>query len=133
MDEAKIQEELDQEQELSEHEKMMQMEARVAVARKLARELRWLAPGKSTVTHPDYGKVVVPHYSNLAAFDNAAEYWGVKADSDFFAKARCMAWEPGDGRVVRPREFCGRTEKKRSLDPPKPREQGDEEVSQGAP
>lgn len=37
---------------------------------------RWNVPGKSRVTHPDHGSVVVPHASNLSAVMNAAEVWG---------------------------------------------------------
>ena len=37
---------------------------------------RWNVPGKSKVTHPEHGSVVVPHTSNLAAVMNAAEVWG---------------------------------------------------------
>ena len=41
-----------------------------------ARIHRWNVPGKSRVTHPAHGSVVVPHVSNLAAVMNAAEVWG---------------------------------------------------------
>ena len=41
-----------------------------------ARELRWSAKGRARVVHPKYGSIVVPHHSNLAAIQNAAEYWG---------------------------------------------------------
>ena len=41
-----------------------------------ARIHRWNVPGKSRVTHPAHGSVVVPHMSNLAAVMNAAEVWG---------------------------------------------------------
>lgn len=45
-------------------------------AEKRNRIQRWNAPGKSRVTHPDHGSVVVPHASNLAAVLCAAELWG---------------------------------------------------------
>ena len=37
-----------------------------------ARARRWLAKGKARVEHPKYGSVIVPHSSNLAAINNAA-------------------------------------------------------------
>jgi hypothetical protein len=84
-------------------------EARERIARIRARQRRWMAPGKSTVIHPRYGKVVVPHSSNLAAFDNAAEFWHVPREERmaFLHEARCVEWRPGDGPVRRPKEFCG--------------------------
>lgn len=45
-------------------------------AEERARFHRWNVPGKSRVTHPDHGSVVVPHISNLAAIMNAVEVWG---------------------------------------------------------
>lgn len=45
-------------------------------ARERARALRWAATSASRVEHPRFGTVVVPHLSNLAALENAAEYWG---------------------------------------------------------
>lgn len=51
-----------------------QPERRSAAER--ARIHRWNVPGKSRVTHPAHGSVVVPHTSNLAAVMNAAEVWG---------------------------------------------------------
>lgn len=44
-------------------------------AEERARIYRWGAPGKSRVTHPSHGSVVVPHISKLAAIMNAAEVW----------------------------------------------------------
>lgn len=41
-----------------------------------SRRGRWQATGKAKVVHPNYGAVVVPHYSNLAAILNAAAVWG---------------------------------------------------------
>ena len=51
-------------------------------AEERARFHRWNVPGKSRVTHPDHGSVVVPHISNLAAIMNAAEVWGVRLGED---------------------------------------------------
>ena len=82
-------------------------EEQYRMALKRARERRWTAPGKSTVRHPKYGKVVVPHLSNLAALDNAAEYWGCDV-SEITRDATVMRYERGDGPLVRPKEFCGR-------------------------
>lgn len=45
-------------------------------AEERARIHRWRVPGRSRVTHPAHGSVVVPHCSNLAAILNAAEVWG---------------------------------------------------------
>lgn len=88
--------------------KMMEPdEAQYNLALKRARERRWTASGKSTVRHPKYGKVVVPHSSNLAALDNAAEYWGCDA-SEITRDATVVRYERGDGPLVRPKEFCGR-------------------------
>ena len=69
-----------------------------------ARENRWRAPGKSRVEHPKYGSVVVPHSSNLAALENAAEYWGCDL-MEIISTARVWACDQSL-RVVRPREFC---------------------------
>ena len=74
---------------------------------KAARARRWLAPGKSRVTHPLYGAVIVPHCSNLAAIENAAEYWHCDL-MEIIHDASVWAVAPEDGPVVRPREFCGR-------------------------
>ena len=64
---------------------------------------RWNAPGRSRVVHPKYGSVVVPHSSNLTALLNAAEYWG--CDWLEIRDAEVLATKPGDGPVVKPREF----------------------------
>lgn len=82
-------------------------EAQYKLALKRARERRWTAPGKSTVSHPKYGKVVVSHASKLAALENAAEYWGCDL-SEIKRKATVMQYQRGDGPLVRPKEFCGR-------------------------
>lgn len=50
----------------------------LADAEKRAREHRWNVPGRSRVSHPAHGTVVVPHSSNLAAIMNAAEVWRVE-------------------------------------------------------
>ena len=47
-----------------------------AAAEERNRAERWNAPGRSKVTHPKYGTIVVPHRSNLSAIINAAEVWG---------------------------------------------------------
>ena len=57
-----------------------QQEGKSAAER--ARIHRWNVPGKSRVTHPAHGSVVVPHVSNLAAVMNAAEVWGVRLGED---------------------------------------------------
>lgn len=80
-------------------------DARYQAALRMARERRWSAEWKSTVTHPKYGKVVVPHISNLAACENAAEYWGVPV-LEITKDAEVMAYKRGDGPLVRPKEFC---------------------------
>ena len=84
---------------------MTEEDARFCEALKRARERRWSAPWKSTVTHPKYGKVVVPHISPLGACDNAAEYWGVSV-WEITDEAEVMAYKRGDGPLVRPKEFC---------------------------
>lgn len=71
---------------------------------KRARETRWNAPGRSKVTHPQYGSVVVPHSSNLCALMNAAEYWG--CDWMDIRDAEVWAAGTGDGPLVKPKEFC---------------------------
>ena len=68
-----------------------------------SREERWNAPGRSRVAHQKYGSVVVPHSSNLTALLNAAEYWG--CDWLEIRDAEVLATKPGDGPVVKPREF----------------------------
>ena len=73
---------------------------------KQARIRRWTAPGRSRVVHPKHGSVIVPHSSNLAAIENAAEYW--KVDIMTIMDAKVWAVEPGEGPVVVPKEFCGR-------------------------
>ena len=50
----------------------------LASAAERAREHRWNVPGRSRVTHPDHGTIVVPHSSNLAAIMNAAEVWAAE-------------------------------------------------------
>ena len=71
-----------------------------------SREERWNDPGRSRVVHPKYGSVVVPHSSNLTALLNAAEYWG--CDWLEIRDAEVLATKPGDGPVVKPREFIGK-------------------------
>lgn len=74
-------------------------------ANERARRGRWEATGRSCVVHPKYGAVVVPHASNLAAIMNAAEYWGCPWAEITGAEVRAV--KPGDGPLVKPREFCG--------------------------
>lgn len=74
-------------------------------AKERARRYRWNAPGRARVSHPKCGAVVVPHSSNLAAILNAAEYWCCDWSEITDAKVRVV--EPGDGPLVKPREFCG--------------------------
>lgn len=73
-------------------------------AKAMARERRWTAQGKSRVEHPKYGSVVVPHTSNLAAIENAAEYWGCDL-MEIISTAECWACDQSLP-VVRPKEFC---------------------------
>lgn len=47
-----------------------------ATPAEISRQYRWRAPSKAKVVHPNYGAVVVPHRSNLAAILNAAAVWG---------------------------------------------------------
>lgn len=82
------------------------MDEREALRRRAeerTRAERWNAPGRSRVVHQKYGAVVVPHSSNLAAVMNAAEYWG--CDWSTITDAKVWLTEPGDGPVVKPREF----------------------------
>lgn len=71
---------------------------------KRARETRWNAKGRARVVHPKYGAVVVPHSSNFTALLNAAEYWG--CDWTEIRDAEVWAAAPGDGKMVKPKEFC---------------------------
>lgn len=73
-------------------------------AKEMARERRWTAPGKSRVEHPKYGSVIVPHCSNLAAIENAAEFWGCDL-MEIISTAECWACDQSLP-VVRPKEFC---------------------------
>lgn len=73
-------------------------------AKALARERRWTATGKSRVEHPKYGSVVVPHSSNLAAIENAAEYWRCDL-MEIISTAKVWACDQYL-QVVRPKEFC---------------------------
>ena len=75
-------------------------------AERKARRQRWLARGKARVTHPRYGNVVVPHLSNLAAVENAAEFWKCEL-GDIIADAQVVWVEPGTP-ARRPKEFYGR-------------------------
>lgn len=72
----------------------------LAAAKKRERERRWSAPGRSRVIHHTYGTVVVPHASNLAAIQNAAEVW--RCDWVEITDAQVWAAEPGDVPVKMP-------------------------------
>jgi hypothetical protein len=58
-----------------------------------SRRERWRAKGRSRVTHPAHGSVVVPHGSNFAALLNAADVWG--CDWLEIRGAEVWAAEPG--------------------------------------
>lgn len=58
------------------------------------RRERWSAKGRSRVTHPSHGSVVVPHGSNFAALLNAADVWG--CDWLEIRGAKVWAAEPGE-------------------------------------
>ena len=81
--------------------------SRSSASKAMARARRWTAPGKARVEHPKYGSVIVPHYSNLAAIENAAEFWGCDL-MEIISTARVWAVEPDEGPVRRPKEFCKR-------------------------
>lgn len=73
------------------------------------REQRWSAPCSARVEHPKYGRVVVPHYSNLAAVLNAAEYW----NCNWVEVINAEVWlaKPEDGpAVAMPEQFVERQE-----------------------
>lgn len=69
-----------------------------------ARQRRWVAKTRSKVEHPQYGSVIVPHLSKLAAIENAAEFW--KCDPlDIIADAKVSWVSEDEGPVRRPKEF----------------------------
>lgn len=72
----------------------------LAAAEERQRESRWSAKGISRVIHPDYGMVVVPHFSNLAAVMCAAEVW--RCDWAKITDAKVWRAEPGDVAVKMP-------------------------------
>lgn len=72
----------------------------LADAERRTRECRWNAPARARVIHPVYGTVVVPHCSNLAAIQNAAEVW--RCDWTEISDAQVWAAEPGDVPVKIP-------------------------------
>lgn len=78
-------------------------------AQKRERVRRWTAPGKCTVTHPKYGTVCVPHASNFAAIENAAEFWHTTPLN--IIDASVMAYQDGDGPVRIPSEFSNKNRK----------------------
>lgn len=68
-----------------------------------ARFHRWNAPGKSRVTHPAHGSVVVPHTSNLAAIMNAAEVW--RCDWVTILDAKVWAVDPSEPAAEMPLHY----------------------------
>lgn len=72
----------------------------LADAERRTRECRWNALARARVVHPVYGVVVVPHCSNLAAIQNAAEVW--RCDWLEIRDAQVWAAEPGDAPVKMP-------------------------------
>ena len=62
-------------------ERERQQRRQQQAARRRNKEMRWNTANRATVTHPKYGSIVVPHRSNLAAIECAAEKWG------------CMPWD----------------------------------------
>lgn len=72
----------------------------LADAERRMREYRWSAPARARVIHPAYGVVVVPHCSNLAAIQNAAEVW--RCEWTEITDAQVWAAEPGDVPVKMP-------------------------------
>lgn len=69
-------------------------------AEERARFHRWNAQGKSRVTHPAHGSVVVPHVSNLAAIMNAAEVW--RCDWAEIMDAKVWAADPSEPAAEMP-------------------------------
>ena len=57
--------------------KMKVSKDRAREAEKRARIYMWSSGYKVRVVHPKFGEIVVPHRSNLAAIQCAAEVWGV--------------------------------------------------------
>lgn len=78
-----------------------QQEGKSAAER--ARIHRWNVPGKSRVTHPAHGSVVVPHVSNLAAVINAAEVWG--CDWAEITDAEVWAVDPSEPAAEMPPQY----------------------------
>ena len=76
----------------------------IEAAERRARELRWMAPGRSRVTHPELGSVIVPHCSNVAAVENAAEFWGVNW-LEITAQTKVELCRQDEGPLIVPREF----------------------------
>lgn len=72
----------------------------LADAERQTREYRWSDLARARVIHPAYGVVVVPHCSNLAAIQNAAEVW--RCDWLEIRDAQVWAAEPGDVPVKMP-------------------------------
>ena len=69
-----------------------------------SRAERWTAHGKSRVTHPRYGSVVVPHRSKLTAIENAAEFW--RCDVTEIISTATVEWVDPKTPVRKPKEFC---------------------------
>ena len=85
----------------------MDIDARYEIAKRRAREMRWLETGKARVSHPKHGSIIVPHGSKIMALENAAELWGCDL-LEIIKEAEVWAVEPDAGPAVRPREFRSR-------------------------
>lgn len=100
----KTPEELAAEEAAKEAKRLEELRIAAEEAEKRSRVNRWTASGKSRVTHPRYGSVIVPHLSKLAAIENAAEFW--KCDTLDIIQDASVDWVPADdGPVRRPKEF----------------------------
>lgn len=86
--------------------------SRYEEAKAKGRAIRWTAKGRARVTHPEYGSVIVPHMSNFAALENAAEFW--KRDVLEIIPCATVEWIPDtEGPVRRPKEFYREKEREK--------------------
>lgn len=100
----KTPEELAEEEAAKEAKRMEELRVSAEEAERRSRVNRWTASGKSRVTHPNFGSVIVPHLSKLAAIENAAEFW--KCEPLNIIRDASVEWIPAnDGPVRRPKEF----------------------------
>lgn len=100
----KTPEELAEEEAAKEAKRMEELRIAAEEAESRSRVNRWTASGKSRVTHPNFGSVIVPHLSKLAAIENAAEFW--KCEPLDIIQDASVEWIPADdGPVRRPKEF----------------------------